>query len=565
MSVRRAAALAVALSLSFLVALPAPAAPPENVDLEMVTRIRDEAFNRSKAAETLSKLCDGMGPRLTGSPDYRKAAEWARDQMTAIGLSNVKIESFAPFGRGWILEAASVRMVAPAVAILPGLPKAWTPGTDGPKKGKAVLGKLETAEDLEKWKGKLEGKILLLGDPPEARPHDKGDVSRYDDKELAEIWKYEPGGGRYRRSPADRERMIRQREFRKKLDEFLRTEKVLAVLEPSRGDYGTIFVQGGGSWKPNEPVPPPTVVLGAEAYGRVARILERKGDVELEVDVQARFTDEDPLAASNVFGEIPGTDRTRKDEIVLIGAHLDSWHGGTGATDDGVGVATALEVMRILKALNVAPKRTIRIGLWGGEEQGLLGSRAWVSRELASRLEPTDARELELPAYLRRPTGPLSFKPGYAKFDVYFNVDNGAGKLRGIFAQDNAAVVPIFEAWLAPFRDLGATTVTMKRTGGTDHQSFDSVGLPGFQFLQDELDYDTRTHHANMDVVERVPKADLMEIAAVWAAFAWHAAQRDPMFPRRPLPPEPPAEPTKPPAETPEAPARQVTSGHSRN
>jgi hypothetical protein len=540
MSIRRAAAVALSLALSLASA--APAAPPEPVDLEMVTRIRDEAFNRSKAFETLSKLCDGVGPRVTGSPNYRSAAEWAKAELTKLGLANARIESFVPFGRGWVLESASVRMISPSVAILPALPKAWTPGTDGLKKGKALLAKLETQEDLDKWKGKLEGKILLLGDAPEAKPREKGDVSRYDDKALEEIWKYEPGGGRYRRTPAERERMLKQREFRKKLEAFLVAEKVAAVIEPSRGDYGTIWVQGGGPRKPGEPVPPPSLVMGAEAYGRVARLLDRKDEVELEVDVKSRFTDEDPLAASNVVAEIPGTDKAKKDEVVMIGAHLDSWHGGTGATDNGVGTAAAIEVMRILKALNVAPKRTIRIGLWGGEEQGLLGSRAYVSKDLASRPEPTDPKERDLPEFMRRPTGPLSFKPAYAKFAGYFNVDNGGGKIRGIYAQDNAAAEPVFEAWLAPFKDLGATTVTMKRTGGTDHGSFDSVGLPGFQFIQDELDYSTRTHHSNMDVVERVPKPDLMQIAAVWASFAYHAAQRDQMLPRRPLPPDPPAE-----------------------
>ncbi len=545
MSVRRvlAALTVLVVCLALVPAAPAPAAPPEPVDLEMVTRIRDEAFNRSKAAETLSRLCDGIGPRVTGSPSYRRAAEWAKAEMEKMGLANARIESFAPFGRGWMLESSSVRMVAPAVALLPAIPKAWTPGTDGPRTGKAVLAKLETQEDLDKWKGKLAGKFLLLGSVPEAKPSGKGDVSRFDEKSLEEIWQYEPGGGRFRRTPADRERMVREREFRKKLDAFLLAENVAAVLEPSRGDYGTIWVQGGGPWKAGEPVPPPTLVLGSEAWGRVARLLERKEEVELEVDVRARFTEEDPLAASNVFGEIPGTDKAHKDEVVMIGAHLDSWHGGTGATDNGIGVAAALEVMRILKALNVAPRRTIRIGLWGGEEQGLLGSRAYVSKELASRPEPTDPKERDLPPYMRRPTGPLTFRPAWKTFDAYFNADNGGGKIRGIFAQDNAAVVPVFEAWLAPFRDLGAATVTMKRTGGTDHQSFDGVGLPGFQFLQDELDYGTRTHHSNMDVVERVPKPDLMQIAAIWASFAWHAAQRDQMLPRRPLPPEPPAAP----------------------
>jgi len=548
MNVRRASLSALAAFLAWPVRAAAAPPPPENVDLEMVTRIRDEAFNRSKAFETLSRLCDGIGPRVTGSPSYRRAAEWAKAEFEKAGLTNARIETFAPFGRGWVLDSASVRMLSPATAILPALPKAWTPGTDGPRKGKAVLAKIETQEDLDKWKGKLEGRVLLLGDAPEMKAPGKADVSRYDDKGLDEIWRYEPGGGRYRRTPADRERILKQRAFRKKLDAFLVAEKVAAVLEPSRGDYGTIWVQGGGSWKADEPVPAPTLVLGAEAYGRVVRLLERKEEVEIEVDVNARFTDEDPRAASNVLAEIPGTDKALKDQVVMIGAHLDSWQGGTGAADNGVGAATAIEVMRILKALNVAPRRTIRVALWGGEEQGLLGSRAWVSKELASRPEPTDPKEKDVPEFLRTPAGPLTFKPAYGKFAGYFNVDNGAGKIRGIYAQDNAAVEPVFEAWLAPFRDLGATTVTMRRTGGTDHQSFDAVGLPGFQFIQDELDYETRAHHSNMDVVERVPKADLMQIAAVWASFAYHAAQRDQMLPRRPLPPEPPAG-TKP-AET---------------
>ena len=358
MNRRRAPAAALAVLVA--VSIPAAAAPPENVDLEMVTRIRDEAFNRSKAFETLSRLCDGIGPRVTGSPSYRRAAEWAKAELERAGLANARIESFAPFGRGWILEAASVRMLSPAAAILPALPKAWTPGTDGLRRGKAVLAKLEKPEDLDAWKGKLEGRILLLGDAPETKASDKADVSRYDDKALDEIWRYEPGGGRFLRTPADRERLLKQRAFRRKLDAFLVAEKVAAVLEPSRGDYGTIWVQGGGSWKADEPVPPPTLVLGAEAYGRVARILERKEEVELEVDVKARFTDEDPLAASNVLAEIPGSDKALKDQVVMIGAHLDSWQGGTGAADNGVGAATAIEVMRILKALNVAPRRTIR-------------------------------------------------------------------------------------------------------------------------------------------------------------------------------------------------------------
>jgi hypothetical protein len=529
-------------------ALPARAVEPaaaERVDLDAVTRIRLEGFQRSKVMETASSLCDEIGPRVTGSPSYRKAAEWAKKQFAELGLENARIETFAPFGRGWTTERVSVRMLAPAVTQLPALPKAWAPGTGGPKKGPVVLARLEKDEDLASWKGKLEGKVLLVPPPvtapgADARPGetaaDKPDLSRYTVEELAKLSQFEPGGRG--RAPRDRDRMRREYAFRSTLKKFLEDEKVLCTIDGSRGDYGTVWVQGGGSWKKEEGDGVPAVVLGAEAFGRIQRLLERKVPVELEVDVAASYTDEDPLAVSNVLAEIPGTDR--KDEIVMLGAHLDSWHGGTGATDNAAGVAAVLEAVRILKAAGLKPRRTIRVGLWGGEEQGLLGSRAYVDRYLASRPEPADPKEKELPVFLRTtPRGPLTTKAAWSKLYAYFNLDNGGGKVRGIYTQENVAAGPIFAAWLAPFADLGATTVTNRNTGGTDHQSFDGVGVPGFQFIQDELDYMSRTHHTNMDVYERLPRADMMESSVLLAAFAWQAANRDGAFPRKPIPPDP--------------------------
>ena len=533
---------ALASLLVLAVALGSAAAADEKVDLAAVTRIRDEAFNRSKAQESLSVLTDEIGPRLTGSPNYRKAVDWAKKRFEEMGLSAVRVEP-VPFGRGWVLERVAVHMLAPDTAPIEAYPKAWTPGTGGPKKGEAVLAKIEKEEDLAAWKGKLEGKFVLTSDAPEVAPRIKADATRLTKEELDEVVRVEPGG-RGRFSPADREKAQKQRALARKIGAFLFAEKALAWIDASKGDDGTVFVQGGGGWKATDPLPPVSLALGAESYGRIVRLLTRKVPVELEIDVRATFVDGDPLAASNVLGEIPGSDR--KDEIVLVGAHLDSWHAGTGATDNAVGVAAVMEAARVLKASGLKPRRTIRFALWTGEEQGYLGSAAYVSTYLASRPAPKEPPADDLPEFMRRPTGPLEFKPGYGKLAAYFNLDNGAGKIRGIFTQENAELVPVFEAWLAPFRDTGAATVVNKKTGGTDHQSFDGVGLPGFQFLQDELDYMTRTHHSNMDVFERVPKGDLMQASAVMASFAWHAAQRDQMLPRKPLPPEPPAAPAAP-------------------
>ena len=505
----------------------------EHVDLDMVTQIRQEEFKNSQVMETASELMDRIGPRLTGSPQMKNANEWTKTKLAEWGVSNAHLETWGPFGRGWQYEACAVRMVAPDHAELLALPQAWTPGTNGPVRASVLRLNVKSKDELEKLKGKYTGKIVLYGDVREVKPHDKPDLSRYDDKALAEIAAYELPGGppRY-----DRAEYMKRAELRRAAEAFLLEEKPLAVIDLGRGDFGTFNVQGGGEYKKSKPMATtPWLSMESEHFGRIARLLDRDVPVELELDVKATFVDEDQMQW-NTIAEIPGTDK--KDEVVMVGAHLDSWHAGTGATDNGAGSVVAMEVMRILKALNVKPRRTIRIGLWTGEEQGLYGSRAYVDQHFASR-PPMTAEEKEKPWYLQKEKWPLTVKPEHAKLAAYFNLDNGTGKVRGIYAENNAGVVPIFEAWLQPFHDLGATTVTMNTTGGTDHESFDGVGLPGFQFIQDEIEYDTRTHHTNMDLYERLVKKDLEQAAVVMASFAYNAAMRDAMLPRKPMPKEP--------------------------
>jgi hypothetical protein len=501
----------------------------------MVTRIRQEGFRNSKVMEIASGLTDGIGARLTGSPNMKKANEWTRDKLAEFGLQNAHLESWGPFGRGWSYESVSVRMTSPDVVELLALPKAWSPGTNGPIRGKAVLAKLTTREDLEKQKGKLRGRIVLTDDAREVKAQERAALERYDEKTLEKLWEYEAPSAR----PAygGPEEWRRRREFRRALNTFLEEEKPLAVIDPGALDGGTFRVQQGGSWRRDDPMGVPALVMAVEHYGRIARLLGQKRDVELELDVKARFHDDDPMSY-NTIAEIPGTDRA--GELVMLGGHMDSWHGGTGATDNAAGVAVAMEAVRILQALGVRPRRTIRIALWSGEEQGLLGSEGYVMHHFASRPVPDDPKERENFS-LRRSAGPLTFKPEHAKLSAYFNVDNGTGKIRGIYAQENAAVVPIFEEWLAPLKDLGATTVTMRNTRGTDHESFDAVGLPAFQFVQDEIEYETRTHHTNQDVYERLQREDLMQASVVLATFVWQAASRDAKLPRKPMPRSPAA------------------------
>ncbi|HEV7424859.1 MAG TPA: M20/M25/M40 family metallo-hydrolase [Thermoanaerobaculia bacterium] len=496
-------------------------------DPTMQNRIRQEGFRNSKVMETAEELMDFVGPRLTGSPNMKHANEWTRDKLTAFGLSNAHLESWGPFGRGWSYEECTVRMTAPDVAQLWALPRAWTPGTNGVISGTPVRVKIETVEDIEKYRGKLAGKIVLNGDPRELKPHEQLQFSRATDKMLADIQNYElPGRPRF-----TREEIVKRNAFRKALTKFLTEEKPLVMIDSDTADYGTFHVQAAGSQRDGESYPVPSIVMSTEHYNRLARLVDQKKDVTLEVNVKTKYYDDDKNAY-NTIAEIPGTDK--KGEIVMLGGHLDSWHGGTGATDNGAGTVVAMEAVRILKAIGIAPKRTIRIALWSGEEEGLLGSRAYVSEHFASRPEPS-AAERDIPSGLRANAGPLTMKPEHAKLSAYFNLDNGTGKIRGVYAQENYAVAPIFQAWIEPLKDLGVTTVTERNTGSTDHVSFDGVGLPGFQFIQDEVEYEQRTHHTNYDVYDRLQRDDLMQAAVVMATFVWEAANRPDLMPRKPL------------------------------
>lgn len=508
-----------------------PVHAQEKVDLEMISKIRYEGFHNSKIMEIASGLMDGIGPRLTGSPNVKRANEWTRDQLTAFGLSNAHLESWGPFGRGWSNEYVNVRMTSPDTAPLIAYAKAWTPGTNGAVKAKCIRVKIEDKKDFDKYRGKLAGLIAIFGPDVEVKTPAQAFFSRLSDKELADIGEYqipnEKAAFRFRQ-------YLKRMQFQKELNQFLADEKVLALVDHGYGAFGggAVFVQSGGTWKTGETTTVPAVTVALEQWDRIARLLDEKKDVELELNVANTFYDNDPMQYDTI-AEIPGGDK--KDEIVMVGAHLDSWHSGTGATDNGAGTVVMMEAMRILKALDIKPRRTIRIGLWTGEEQGLLGSQYYVQQHFGSRPPMEEPDFKGMPALLRREAGPVTVKPEQAKVSVYFNVDNGSGKLRGVFLQENEAVAPIFEAWMQPFKDLGMTTLTMRNTGGTDHLSFDAVGIPGFQFIQDPLDYETRTHHSNMDVYDRLQPDDLKQAAVIVASFVYQAAMRDQMFPRKPI------------------------------
>ncbi len=494
----------------FLFVLTLQIFPQEKVDLQVVQRIRQEGLQNSRVMEFMNYLCDVLGPRLAESPQYQKAAEWAVNKLKELGLENAKMEPWGTFGRGWELRKFFAAMTAPQYMPLIGYPKAWTPGTNGDIKANPVLIDVKKVEDLDQYKGKLKGAIVLLGGEQDLEMSFDPMAKRNSDEDLKKIYMApEPGA----KSPFAnrREEFMARRQLQQAINKFLIDDGAAVTLEPSRGKDGTIFVQSGGSYKIGSEAVVPSVVISLEQYNRMVRILKLNVPVTVEIEVQANYLDTDSLGY-NIVAEIPGTDKKLKDEIVMLGGHFDSWHAGTGATDNGAGSAVCMEAVRILKAIGVKPRRTIRIALWDAEEEGLIGSRNYVKNHFFD-LEKKEK------------------KPEYDKLAAYFNYDNGSGKIRGIYAQGNDMVVPIFEEWLKPFNDLGASTVTIRNTGGTDHLSFDGVGLPGFQFIQDELEYETLTHHSNMDVIDHVSKGDLMQSAVIMASFIYNAAMRDQKLP----------------------------------
>jgi carboxypeptidase Q len=516
----------------------------EKLDLNAYARIREEGLTHSHVMELASGLMDDIGPRLTGSPNMQKANDWTRDELMRLGLSNAHLEDWGEFGMGWQQLNTWVRMTAPDTAVLIAQATPWSPATNGPVTGEAINVVINDEKDFDKYKGKLAGKIVLLGEMRDVPPVDKPLFERYTDKDLEDIAQYEQAA--QRNFEQRLQAYLKRAALRDKIAAFLVEEKAAGVILPSRdgknsgGSGGTFFDDNGAAlgmqpYKSDKAVKVPCVVAAIENYGRIYRLLEHHVPVTLEMNVETKFTG-DHQHGFDTVAEIPGTDPNLKDQIVMVGGHLDSWASAQGATDNGAGSVVAMEAVRILKALDIHPRRTIRIALWSGEEEGLFGSKGYVSQHFGSFPLSTAPDQLKLPEFVRKAAGPIETKPEWKTLDVYFNVDNGTGKIRGVYLQGNAACAPIFKQWIAPLKDLGVTTITMRNTGGTDHLSFDAVGLPGFQFIQDPMDYESRTHHSNMDTYERLQPNDLAQIATVEAIFLYNAAMRDEMIPRKAFP-----------------------------
>jgi carboxypeptidase Q len=488
-------------------------------DAAMVQKIREEGLKHSNVMEIAFQLTEGSGPRLNNSPGYMRAANWAKSKLSEWGLSDSKLEAWGDWGKGWELQKFYVAMTAPYYKPIIAFPKTWIYGTNGQKSVEVILVSAKDSVELDTYKGKLKGKVIIVPRTDTLEPTWKADAARKSDEDLQKMADWKPsgdaGGRRGGGGPGFRGQANGPMVNINKLRDFAKEEGAIAIFSTSpRGRDGTLFVQGGGGYAGNTPENFPDVMLAYEDYMMLQRMVQHNIPVKLDVDIKTKFYTND-LKGYNVVAEIKGTDPKLKDELVMLGGHLDSWQGSVGATDNAAGCAVMLEVVRILKTLGVKPRRTIRIALWGGEETGLHGSRNYVRNHF------TD-------------TATRRYNSEGDKLAAYFNLDNGSGKVRGVYTQGNEPVKPIFSTWLEPFKDLGASTITLQNTGGTDHLSFDAIGLPGFQFIQDDLEYNTRTHHTNMDSYDHLQAGDLMQAATVIASFVYNAAQRDEKLPRKP-------------------------------
>jgi len=510
--------------------------------------------------QTLSYLSDVIGPRLTASPGMKRANEWTRDTMTKWGLQNAHLEAWGPFGRGWTLKRFSAQVTEPLAVPLIAYPKAWSPGTNGPISADVVYFDPKDEADLARFKGQLKGKIVLTAAMREVKAHFETQGTRRDEKNLLTLANApmpRAGGGRGGFGGGNQTAA----QFNAKKNQFLFDEGAALLVDAGRGDGGTIFVQSAtvpnpytpNAFGPNAPRQTrpydkdakmvPQMSVAVEHYNRIVRMIQAGEKVKMETNIAVEYQDTD-LNGYNTVAEIPGSDPNLKDEIVMLGGHMDSWHAGTGATDNGAGVAVGMEAVRIIQALGLKPRRTIRIALWTGEEQGLLGSRDYVAKHFGKMETPPttttnatqgggDSTTTQRPAQAAQVLVKMA---EYDKLSGYFNLDNGTGKIRGVYLQGNDSVGLLFRQWLAPFKDLGAETLSLSNTGGTDHLSFDGIGLPGFQFIQDEIEYDTRTHHSNMDVFDRIQGDDMKQAATIMAAFVYQTAMRDEKLPRKPQP-----------------------------
>src|SRR3954471_1838504 len=561
-------ALAVAAAAA---SLPIGAAS-EKIDYEGINKIKAQGLNpqASQVMDVSSWLTDVHGPRLTGSPNVQKAAEWAAAKMKEWGLQNVKLEPWTDrngFDRGWTNEKFYMAAVEPQAFPIPGTPTGWTPGTNGLVRGEVVLVTETTQEDLQKYAGKLKGKWILTQAAPDVAAFWNPPATRTTPEELARLELGNTPGpefgvanpnadGRGGRG-GGRGGFGQPGGFNR--NDWFRSEGAAGLLSTAPRGHGIYTIGGNRTTDPANALP--QIVIPAEQYGRLARMTAKNQTVTIEADVKNTYLPNP--AMFNVVGEIPGTDKA--DEVVMLGAHFDSWHAATGATDNAAGSAAMMEAMRLLKQSGVRLRRTVRIGLWTGEEQGLIGSREYVKAHMGACNDPAPAGRGAAPA-AAAPAPPArggapaaapgqpaaaqpqrgggrggcqtgyTFKPEHAKFAGYFNIDKGTGALRGVYLQQNDAVAPIFREWIEPFRSIGMSALTVRNTGGTDHQSFDALGLPGFQFIQDEIEYDTMTHHTNLDSYERLQPTDMMRNATIAASFAYLAANRDEKLPRKPMP-----------------------------
>jgi carboxypeptidase Q len=561
---------------------PVPATRPAD---PVIAQIREQGLNHSQVMVTLDTLCNVIGPRLTASPGQVRASNWTRDQLGLWGLSDPHLEPWGKFGRGWRVKRFELQTVEPTTVDLNAVPRAWSPGIDGPVTADVVWVDAKTRAELEKYHGRLRGKIVLLGSPRPINAHFEPQGFRMDDDELKKLADAKAGADigvselmRTTRNPTTHPAAapttgpasrpanggFGARNFYPAAITFAVQEGALLVLDPSsQGDGGTVYVAQASLpradllattqptseptdprerraaaaarpriWADNAPATVPQATVAAEQYNRMVSQLKAGEHLRASVDLRVEFTPTDPAGPADTIAEMPGTDL--KDQVVMVGGHLDSWHGGTGATDNACGAAAAMEAIRIIKALDLHPRRTIRVALWTGEEEGLFGSTGYVTHHFGKAEEqaPT-TRPAGGGRGFRRPTPRIVKGPEYEKLSVYFNLDNGTGRIRGIYAQGNRPAAKLFEQWLAPLHDLGATTVTLSDTGSTDHIPFDDIGLPGFQFIQDPIEYGTRTHHSSADVYERLQPDDLRQAATVMAVFLWDAANMDDRFPRK--------------------------------
>lgn len=502
--------------------MPVLAQQAEPLDAAVVEKIRQEGLQNSQVMDIAFYLTDVNGPRLSGSTGLAKANQWTKEKLTSWGLKNATIEPWGTFGKGWEVEKSYLALTKPYYQPMIGSPKAWTPGTNGAVKGEVVLVKATKEEDLAQYAGKLKGKIVMMQVNNPIKTRFEPDASRYTEEQLQKLAEpVQPSAGRAPMSEEQLAALRARRALATKMAELFLQEGAIAVLSSRSGSHGTFFTSNGASYALDAKPVLPEFEMAQEDLARMSRLVAAGIPVEVEMESRTRFLTEDPQGY-NVIAEIPGTDKKLKSEVVMLGGHLDSWHAATGATDNAAGVAVMMEAVRIIKALNLQPKRTIRIALWGGEEQGLFGSRGYVKKHIG------DPQTMKL-------------MPAHANISAYYNLDNGTGKIRGIYAQSNEAVAPLFKEWMKTFHDLGATTVTTRNTGGTDHLAFDALGIPGFQFIQDEVEYNTRTHHTNMDTYDRLQADDLKQASVIVASFVYQSAIRKDKLPRKALPtPRPP-------------------------